>query len=142
MEDVIEQVSFNDIAAEDIAKFHQQREKILAAVNDRIGRHPDFRTFLKDEEKMRLARECAKIFIENFHATARYRLPAAIIEYLDWLRGFLASRGFPASFLPEMLSAVRTASHAFLEEHSSDDIASALFALQQRERDLMTEEKK
>ncbi len=133
MEDVVEQLSFNEIASEDLEEFHRQREKILAAVVDRIAQKEDLTEVVNDQERFRIARECANIFIENFYATARYRLPAAITEYLDWLRGYLTSRNFPPAFIPSMLCSVKIASHAFLGQHNSDAISAALSKLQHRE---------
>jgi hypothetical protein len=134
MEEVIEHVSFNGIAPDDLEEFHRQQDKILAAVLERLARSPEAAAVFKDGERLRIARESAHIFLENFHATARYRIPAAILEYLDWLRGFLLSRGFPPEFLPSLLHAAKIAAHAFMEHHNSDGIASALTALQHREQ--------
>ncbi|MBN1447792.1 MAG: hypothetical protein JXA28_07660 [Bacteroidetes bacterium] len=133
MEAVAEQIHFGGIAPQDIEEFHRQREKILSAVCDKIVHTPGLETLAGDEEKMRLAHESAKIFIENFHATVKYQLPGALLEYLDWLRGFLNSRGFPPAFLPILISAVRTGAHAFLEIYNSDEIGAVLLQFRKRE---------
>jgi hypothetical protein len=134
MEEVIEHVSFNGIAPDDLEEFHRQQDKILAAILDRLPRSAALTDVFADRERQRIARESVKVFLENFHATARYRIPAAITDYLDWLRGFLVSRNFPPDFLPTMLHAAKIASHAFMEHHSSDGIATALAELQRREQ--------
>jgi hypothetical protein len=136
MEAVAAPLSFDAIGEKDLAAFHRQREKILTAFIDRIATAPAFAEVAADAEKTRIAQESGKIFIENFHATAKYRLPAAIVEYLDWLRGYLASRDFPEDFIPAMFAAIRHATHAFLEDSNSDDIAGALMELEHREKDL------
>jgi hypothetical protein len=133
MEEVNEHVSFNGIAPDDLEEFYRQQDKILAAILDRLSRSEQWVEVFRDSDRRRIARESAHVFLENFHATARYRIPAAIVEYLDWLRGFLLSRSFPPDFLPAMLNATKIASHAFMEHHNSDGIASALTALQRRE---------
>lgn len=133
MEAVAEQISFSGIAPQDIEEFHRQREKILAAVCDKIAKPSELGSVCSDHEKMRLAMESTKIFIENFHATVKYQLPAALLEYLDWLRRFLKSRDFPAKTLPTIIGAVRNAAHAFLGDYNSDDIGAVLMQLRKRE---------
>ena len=137
MEAVAAPLSFDAIGEKDLAAFHRQREKILTAFIDRIAVAPAFADVAADAEKTRIAQETGKIFIENFYATAKYRLPAAIVEYLDWLRGYLGSRSFPEDFIPGMFSAIRHATHAFLDDGSSDDIAAALRQLELREKGIL-----
>lgn len=139
MEAVAEPISFGAIAAPDVEEFQKQKEKILSAVIDRLECNEAFRDLIADPERARLARECAKIFVENLQATMKYQLPTALIEYLDWLRSFLTHRHFPASFIPNLLAATRTATHAFMEQYNSDAIAEALRQLQQREHSLSME---
>lgn len=122
-------LSFSRIAAEDINAFAQQKEKIVTAVNDHLLRSADLTVIHADVEKLRLARECVKIFTENLGATMKHDLPAALTEYLDWLRGFLRHRGFPPAFIPQMIAGMRNAVHAFLEHANSDEICAALRAL-------------
>ncbi|MBE0644486.1 MAG: hypothetical protein IH600_10440 [Bacteroidetes bacterium] len=133
MDPSAETLSFSSIAAADIEAFARQKEKIVTAVTDHLFRCDVLASTLADTEKARLARECVKIFTENFLATVKYQLPAALIEYLDWLRGFLRSREFPAAFIPQMISGMRNAVHAFLEDAGSDDICAALRRLRARE---------
>ena len=141
MEAVAEPLSFDTIQEADLAAFHKQREKLLTAVCERIATSPSLAELASDEAKTRIAHESTKIFLENFYATAKYRLPGALLEYLDWLRGYLESRAFPGHFISDMLCALRNATHAFLEQFNSDDIAAVLYQLQQREKNLVREEK-
>lgn len=133
MEAVAEQITFSAIAPQDIAEFHRQRDKIHAAVIDRIHNAPGMEVIAGDEEKMRIAHESAKILIENFYATVKYQLPGALLEYLDWLRGYLKSRDFPETMLPTMLTGIRNGAHAFLDDYNSDEIGSVLMQLRKRE---------
>lgn len=137
MEAVAAPLSFDAIAEEDLAAFHRQREKILTAFCDRITAAPSFAVVSADPARTRIAHESAKIFLENFYATAKYRVPAALVEYVDWLRGYLASREFPARFIPDMFAGIRHATHAFLEDGNSDDIAAALRQLELREKEIL-----
>ena len=127
------ELTFSRIAAGDLEVFMRQKEKIVSAVTDHLFRSDELAALWDEEEKARLARESVKIFVENLGATMKYDLPAAIVEYLDWLRGFLRHRGFPAAFVPLMIGATRNAAHAFLEEASSDEICGALRALRANE---------
>ena len=133
MEAIAEQISFSAIAPQDIAEFHRQRDKIHASVIDRILNTPGMEKIAGDEEKMRIAHESAKVLIENFHATVKYQLPAALLEYLDWLRRYLGSRAFPETMLPTMLTGIRNGAHAFLDDYNSDEIGSVLMQLRTRE---------
>ncbi len=133
MEEVVEQITFSRINAEDLEEFHRQREKILCAVKDRLSRDQRFAAFLSEPEHLRVSKECANIFLENYFATVKYRLPAALLEYLDWLRGFLSYRNYPPDFLPSMIGAMKIATHAFLDQRKSDDLALTLTQLQRRE---------
>lgn len=126
-------LTFSSISADDLAVFMRQKEKIVSAVTDHLFRSDELTAVREEEEKSRLARESVKIFVENLGATMKYDLPAAIVEYLEWLRGFLRYRGFPATFVPMMIAATRNAAHAFLEEASSDAICSALRTLRANE---------
>jgi len=139
METVAEQLSFSAIAAEDLDTFYRQKEKILTATIEKISNCTQFDDIVSDGERMRLARECTSIFTENFHATAKYNLPQALLEYLDWLRNFLRHRNFPATFIPTMICALRHATHAFMENANSDAIASVLMQLQRHERTIAEE---
>lgn len=132
-------LTFSSIAAEDLAIFMRQKEKIVSAVTDHLFRGDELAALREDEEKSRLARESVKIFVENLGATMKYDLPAAIVEYLDWLRGFLRYRGFPPTFVPMMITATRVATQAFLEEATCDEICSALRALRSKEMALLKE---
>ena len=133
MQEVIEQISFSGIAPEDLEAFRVQKDKILSAMKDRLARDTRFASITADAERLRISQECATIFLENFLATAKYNLPAALLDYLDWLRGFLSHRSFPSDFLPAMISATKIAAHAFMEDKKSDDLAAALTELQRRE---------
>jgi hypothetical protein len=136
IEAITENLSFDAIDAKDLEAFHRHREKLLTAVCERIACAPAFETVAGDDARTRIAHESAKIFIENFHATAKYRLPGALLEYLDWLRGYLRSREFPPDFLPGMLGSLIQATHAFMEHDNSDDIAAVLTQLKHREKDI------
>ncbi|GEM_PF-1436154 len=133
MEAVAEKISFSAIAPQDIAEFHRQRDKIHAAVIDRIHNTPGMEAIAGDEEKMRIAHESVKILIENFHATVKYQLPGALLDYLDWLRRYLRSRDFPAAFVASILTSMRNGAHAFLDEYNSDDLGAVLMELRRRE---------
>ncbi|MCB2205640.1 hypothetical protein KQI65_12925 [bacterium] len=137
MEAVAEPLSFDAIADADLAAFHRNREKMTTAVCDRIAHASNFEEIATDPVKTRIAHESVRIFIENFYATAKYRLPAALLEYLDWLRGYLASREFPANFLPLMLASLKIATHAFMEHNNCNDIAAVISDLRRRESKLM-----
>lgn len=126
-------LSFSRIAATDIEAFGRQKEKIVTAVTDHVFRNGELSAIHADAENARLARECVKIFTENLGATMKHDLPAALLEYLDWLRGFLRHRGFPDAFIPQMIAGARNAVHAFLEEANSDEICAALRALRAHE---------
>lgn len=126
-------LSFSRIAATDIEAFGRQKEKIVTAVTDYMFRSAELSAIHADAEKARLARECVKIFTENLGATMRHDLPAALLEYLDWLRGFLRHRGFPGAFIPQMITGTRNAVHAFLEEANSDEMCAALRVLRAHE---------
>lgn len=119
-------LSFSSIAAGDLEVFMRQKEKIVSAVTDHLFRSDELASLWDEEEKARLARESVKIFVENLGATMKYDLPAAIVEYLDWLRGFLDHRAFPPAFVPSMIAATRNAVHAFLEDADSNEICAAL----------------
>ena len=136
IEAIAEQLSFDDIEQQDLEAFHRQREKLLTAVCERIATAPEFASVAGDGAQTRIAHESVKIFIENFHATAKYRLPGALLEYLDWLRGYLKSRDFPPDFIPAMLASLKQATHAFMEHYNSDTIAYALSILTHREQDI------
>ena len=126
-------LSFSRIAATDIEAFARQKDKIVTAVTEHVFRSAELSAIHGDAEKARLARECVKIFTENLGATMKHDLPAALLEYLDWLRGFLRHRGFPPAFIPQMITGTRNAVHAFLEDANSDEICGALRALRTHE---------
>lgn len=134
MEAVAEQISFSAIAPQDIVEFHRQREKIHAAVVDKILNTSGMEAIAGDEEKKRIADESVKILIENFYVTVKYQLPGALLEYLDWLRRYFRSRDLPATLLPAMITAIRNGAHAFLEDYNSDDIGVVLMQLRKREK--------
>ena len=115
MEAVAAPISFDAISQEVLATFHRQREKILTAVCERVATSPAFSELAADNARMRIAHESSKILIENFYATAKYRLPGALLEYLDWLRGYLGSRDFPPTFIVALLGGIRQGAAAFLE---------------------------
>ncbi|MDX9759910.1 MAG: hypothetical protein RBU27_12185 [Bacteroidota bacterium] len=122
-------LTFSRIAAADLEAFERQKEKIVTAVTEHIFRDPELQAIPNDREKSRLARECVKIFTENLGATMKHDLPAALVDYLDWLRAFLRHRGFPITFIPRMIAGTRNAAHAFLENANSDEICTALRTL-------------
>ncbi len=124
-----ETLTFSAIAQADIETFEKQKEKIVTAVTDHLFRCTALSDALSDPEHARIARECVKIFTENFLTTVKYQLPEALLDYVAWLRGFLASRSFPPSFIPHLIAGMRNAVHAFLEEGRSDDICAALRTL-------------
>ncbi len=139
MDRLTEQLSFSAIKKKKIATHERQNQKVNTAVTDYILRSESLALIHSDEEKMRLARECVKIFTENFLATVKYQLPGALIEYLEWLRGFLRNRDFPRSFIPLMLAGMRNAVHAFLENYNSDDICAALREIRNHEQGIASE---
>lgn len=125
--------SFETIDPDDLVMFIRQKEKIISAIIDRLERHEDLTSLQQDEDKSRLARECVRLFAENFTVTMKYRLAPALLDYLEWLRGFLRYRNFPPSFIPLMIAAMKTATHAFMEENNCNDICGALRLLKERE---------
>jgi hypothetical protein len=121
------------IPADALEAFHAEREKLLSAVYDRFTADAEFHEIAQRDATLRLARESASIFFENFYVSHKYHVPQALDEYLQWLRGFLASRHLPASFIPAMMRSLRRAVQAFVPMTASDSIASALHALRRRE---------
>ncbi|MBR9977918.1 MAG: hypothetical protein KFH87_07500 [Bacteroidetes bacterium] len=132
-------LSFETVDQDDLVMFIRQKDKIISAVIDRLERHEDLTSVQQDEDKTRLAKECVRIFAENFTVTMKYRLAPALLDYLEWLREFLRYRNFPPSFVPLMISAMKTATHAFMEENNCNDICGALRLLKEREKAIVQE---
>jgi hypothetical protein len=130
-------ISFDSSHSAAIERFRAEREKILAAVDSRLLSDTALEQCLSSETARRLALESAKIFIENFTVSVKYGLPQAILDYLDWLRGFLQTRGVPQAFIPRMIHAAQIASQAFLSEPDADIIAGLLRDLRKRQRALI-----
>ncbi len=130
-------ISFDSTHSAAIERFRAERENILAAVYSRLLSDTALERCLSSEAARRLALESAKIFIENFTVSVKYGLPGAILDYLDWLRGFLQARGVPQGFIPRMIHAAQIASQAFLSEPDADIIAGLLRDLRKRQRALI-----
>lgn len=130
-------VPFDALGSEDLLAFQAHKDKILAAVNDRIvASRPVEGDRTMADRRVRLGLESAKILLENFIACARFRLPEAFEEYLDWLRAFLRHRGFDDAFLPMLFRSLQRASHAFLPPPSNDAVCRTFRYLRQREMEL------
>ena len=116
--------SIGDIAPDTIEAFHSERLSILSAVHERRRNDTTLREHLGGETEARIAHESARILAENVYVCVKYGLPAALTEYLDWLRVYLGSRSFPVEFLPRLLQALQMASVAFLPAAAADQMST------------------
>lgn len=109
--------------------FHRHKESILAAVLDHLTDDAEFGDLKRDPAHARIMKETAKILIENLSVTMNYGIPDLMLDYLNWLRPFLLSRGFRPRALGRLLRAMHLAAVGYLPLDMTDGISHIIRAL-------------